>query len=716
MNRFFPVSVWYGAKRARAPMILPIEDEDIPQIRKELGEIKHLGFNSVRFWFDWASAEPEPYKWNFREIDILLSLTDELNLRALVQVYTDSAPNWVEKEYPDSLFEDRAGLKIHSQASPGYCSDHPKVREHISEYLKKLSQVVSSHPSFFAWDIWSEPHIVQWSWIDFMYNPWFCYCENSKIRFIDWLKKKYKDIEELNRTWYRKHRSWEEVVIPRYTSLSSFTDLLDWIQFNIEKIAEDLEWKVKMIKSIDKNHPVSSHCAISSIYSIPGIFYGSSDDWLLAEKVDIWGTSFYPKHTGPWMPLKPHQMGVALDAVRSSCESRGKLFWIGELQTGPGVTGMLFSVPVNEKDVDRWAWLAVSRGAKGINYYAWFPMSCGYEVSGFGLTNPDGTFNERTYSAGNVAKIINENIETFLNINPLKSQVAILYDVPAYKLLACLRAQGAEIIRKDIFGIYKALMKENIPVDFIHLSDLTPERLKNYKIIFAPFSISLTESASSSLKEYVKSGGVLIADGRIAWTNEKGWLMDKIPGFSLDEVFGCIENYMMELREPIDIEVENLGKIKGVNYLSSYSPTSGKVIGRYKNEKVIIENEYFNGKAIMVGTLLGLPIELGYEENIDFILKLLKTLQVSPYFELKGNVEVEVRCSKNEKEGIFFVFNHSALDQKVEIIFKKDLFSFVPKKIIDLKTMEEISIRILNDKFSFSLNIPFEDTKIIKIE
>jgi len=128
LNKFFPVSVWYGAKRARAPMILPIEDKDIPQIRKDLENIKSLGFNAVRFWYDCASAEPEPNKWNFREIDILLSIADELNIKALVQVYTDSAPNWVEIEYPDSLFEDRAGLKIHSQASPGYCSDHPKVR------------------------------------------------------------------------------------------------------------------------------------------------------------------------------------------------------------------------------------------------------------------------------------------------------------------------------------------------------------------------------------------------------------------------------------------------------------------------------------------------------------------------------------------------------------------------------------------------------------
>lgn len=222
------------------------------------------------------------------------------------------------------------------------------------------------------------------------------------------------------------------------------------------------------------------------------------------------------------------------------------------------------------------------------------------------------------------------------------------------------------MIRKDIFGIYKALMRENIPVDFIHLSDLNTEKLRNYKIIFAPFSISLTESASNSLKEYVKYGGVLIADGRIAWTNDKGWLMDKIPGFSLDEVFGCIENYMTEVREPFDIEVKDFGKIKGINYLSSYTVTSGKVIGSYKNVPVIIENEYFKGKAIMIGTLFGLSIEAEFDENIDFIHKILRNSQVYPYFKVKSESEdVEVRCSKRENEGIFFVFNHSDNSQRI---------------------------------------------------
>lgn len=38
---------------------------------------------------------------------------------------------------------------------------------------------------------------------------------------------------------------------------------------------------------------------------------------------------------------------------------------------------------------------------------------------------------------------------------------------------------------------------------------------------------------SDALKEYVSSGGVLVADGRVVWTNEKGWLIDG------EESHGC---------------------------------------------------------------------------------------------------------------------------------------------------------------------------------
>jgi beta-galactosidase len=716
---FFPVSVWYGASRARAPMIQEINDID--KVIKDIENVKKLGFNSIRFWYDWATAEPKPYFWNFEVIETLLSITDKLGIKAIVQVYTDSAPNWVEYEYPDSLFEDRSGLKIHSQASPGYCSDHPEVRKHINEYLVKLAEVVSKHEFFYAWDIWSEPHIVQWSWIDYMKEPWFCYCQNSQKRFIEWLKKKYGSIDILNKVWYRKHRNWDEVIAPRYVSLSSFKDLLDWIQFNIEKIAEDLEWKTQTIKSVDKKHIVSSHAAISCIYGIPGIGYGASDDWKLSEKVDVWGTSFYPKHTGPWMPLKPHQMGVALDASRSSCESREKSFWIGELQTGHGVTGLRFGEPVDEKDVERWAWLAVSRNAKGLNYYAWLPMSCGYEISGFGLSNYDGEFNERAIATGNVSKIITENMGLFLNSKPLESEVGILYNVEAYKMLACLRANSADIVRKDIFGIYKAIMDLNVNVDFLHLEDLKNQNLSKYKIIFLPFSIAIDEESAKILTKYVKNGGTLVADGRLGWMDSNGILSEKIPGAGLNEVFGCEELWMKEIDGEIKLSVKGFGKVSAFKYLCTYR-SIGKVVAEYQNIPVIVENNYYNGKTVMIGTMIG----LGYEEiavinNLRYLQSLILRSGVNVYYDfecLEGNRDsIEFRVTKSHEKLIIYIFNHSKNHALLNLKISKNIILNPVKKITDLKSKKMLSYhQDQNDLILPDISLEAGETLVCLIE
>ncbi|HOK16664.1 MAG TPA: beta-galactosidase [Defluviitoga tunisiensis] len=714
---FLPVSVWYGPERSRAPMVTKIHN--VKKVRDDIIQIKELGFNSIRFWYDWLAGEPKPNEWDFETIETLLSITDELGLKVLVQVYTDSAPSWVATEYPDSLFVDRSGLKIETQASPGVCSDHPVVQKHISQFLENLAKVVSKHTSFYAWDIWSEPHIVQWSWIDYMKDPWFCYCENTQKKFKEWLKNKYKDIEKLNEAWYRKHRNWDEVVPPRYTSLSTFSDLLDWISFNIEKISKDLEWKVKTIKNVDKRHIVSSHAAISSVYSLPGIGYGSSDDWKLAEKVDVWGTSFYPKHTGSWMPLKPHHMGVALDATRSSADSRGKEFLLGELQTGLGVTGLDFGVPVTDKDLERWAWLAISRKAKGLNYYAWFQMSVGFEVSGFGLTEPDGSINEKAEAAGTVSKIVTEHMDEFLESEPLPAQAAIIYSIDSYKMIAALRGRSADIIRQDMFGMYKAMMKENINVDFIHIDDLLKKDLKKYKIIFAPFLIALSDECGKVIKDYVENGGTLVADGRGPWVNEKGELALKIPGSGLNEVFGCVEISTSNIKEPINLKSDALD-ITATDYLCFFEPSSANVLLSYNDKAVALENSFGSGKAYIIGTVIGKAYEhTRYEGNIEFLSKIAKQAGVvSPFsVEVTGVSEddIEARLSTFNNGYFCFVFNHGEKDVDVKLSFKNNDFGNI-KKITDLKSKQVVHFSHNNQITSLSLTLDAQETKVLLIE
>ena len=54
-----------------------------------------------------------------------------------------------------------------------------------------------------------------------------------------------------------------------------------------------------------------------------------------------------------------------------------------------------------------------------------------------------------------------------------------------------------------------------------------------------------TANFLSALQNYVAGGGKLISEARLAWTNEKGFANEKVPGAGLDKVFGLYESNVL---------------------------------------------------------------------------------------------------------------------------------------------------------------------------
>ena len=143
---FVPIGVWYGGGTARAPMVVRDPAPQRDAWRRDLATIKSLGFNSVKTWIDWGSGEPERGRYRFDALEQLLSLADEAGLKVIVQIYTDAAPEWLGKRYPDSSFVSDHGARIGSQASPGYCLDHAGVRADMVAFIGAVSAAAASAP------------------------------------------------------------------------------------------------------------------------------------------------------------------------------------------------------------------------------------------------------------------------------------------------------------------------------------------------------------------------------------------------------------------------------------------------------------------------------------------------------------------------------------------------------------------------------------------
>lgn len=59
-------------------------------------------------------------------------------------------------------------------------------------------------------------------------------------------------------------------------------------------------------------------------------------------------------------------------------------------------------------------------------------------------------------------------------------------------------------------GLHRAFSEQQIPVDFVHPEDTTPQKLAHYKILFLPFPVMLSREVAEGVKRYVQSGGTAV--------------------------------------------------------------------------------------------------------------------------------------------------------------------------------------------------------------
>jgi len=673
-NSFYPAAVWYSGGKVRAPMLEPIDATSAQRWGADLDQIRADGFNTVKTWIDWQTGEPSRGQYNFDNLNLLMRLAHERGLRVIVQVYLDSAPSWIGRLYPEGRFVDSSGAVITSQSAPGYCIDDPGVQKEAVAFLEALARDANRFPALYGWDVWSEPHLVNWADFPFLRNAEFGFNPYTQARFRSWLKNKYGALAALNAAWYRTYTSWDQVEAPRFPTILSYTDYIDWRMFIDDKLAGDLALRVRAIRSVDKTHPVTSHSDAPSLFTSPTDGYGEPDDFKMSANADFYGTSMYPMHSESIHPWSNDVLDTALDFSRSAGHSFHKGFWIGELQAGQGATGMRIAAPVTTADETFWIWEAVAHGAREFAVYSWYPMSSGFESNGYGLINLDGTLTKRARAAGEAAKSISRHASSLLNATPAPAGIAILYN-----RLACMVGGSQASLSKlgnapidSAVGLHSAFADQQIPVDFVSTEEVASGNLGQYKILFVPFPVMLSHNVADGIRRYVQGGGVVVAEARLAWNNARGFASAIIPGAGLDKVFGARENLIKPVDDPqitVDASQELTGlrapiTISGAAFEEDLQPYPGsRVLGHFEDgQPAVIENSFGKGRAILIGSFAA----LGYEEHPDpagqqFLMSLASLAGVSADVTVSGTTGsvLQVRRLIGKNNQIVFVFNES---------------------------------------------------------
>ena len=726
---FLPYAVWYGGGKARAPMLEAEIDQQRDEWRADLQKIKELGFNSIRCWVDWSTAEPEPGQFNFRHVDQLLELAREAGLKVIIQVYMDSAPDWVGVRYPDSQFVANNGDVIVSQAAPGYCFDHAGVQKATLGFYSALARHVGRHPAFYGWDLWSEPHIINWATMQYMVNPEFCFCAHTSARFRQWLKGKYGTLEAINRSWYRRFTAWEQIEPARFSTILSYSDFLDWRYFVMNKLAEDLQWRAEAVLKEAPKGVVTSHAAAPSLFTSPMMGAGAPDDWRMAKVIQYWGTSFYPKHSSP-VGQDAVVRAARLDFTKSSGYRYSDGFYIGEMQTGFGTVGLRVSPPVTPADLEHWAWSALSRGAKGINFYAFYPMSSGYESGGFGLIQLDGRLTERSKTAGAIGRIVTRKADLFLKARPAQAEAAIMYNSLPYMVGGPRRIPfpGAQdeyggVERDSWMGLYRALFPLNLPIDYVHAEDVGEGGLKGYRLLYVPYPVMMSEKTARGIAQFIEQGGSVVMEARGAWNDERGYATPTIPGFGLDQIFGARELSVLPVQKTQMTIAPNAGvgqiqaglAFPGQMYQEALEPigANSRVVAKFDDgTPAIVASTHGRGKTLFVGSFLSMAFERNRDANLArFIQGLIDWAGIKPWAQ-STVPDIEMRRMDGPGYSLCFIFNNGQNEASPELTLETP---FKPVTVRDLVTGQDAVHRVDGSRVVYRTTLAPQGVRVLEI-
>lgn len=574
---------------------------------RDLARMRQHGMNTVKYWASWSWIHRARDVFDFDELDELMDLAAEQDLAVVINLILENAPYWLEREAPEARYHDHEGNAFTLTAAintpgggwPGLCFDNPQPRAAATAFLRAVVDRYQDHPALTVWDVWNEPHLEPtWYYPDRLY----CYCDASVASFRHWLEERYRTVERLNQAWYRRYSDWGEVSPPR--TFETYPDQLDWYEFWLWNLRRWLEWKASVVREGDSTHPLMTHVA-SSAY-LGTLTTNIWDEWLLAEPVDLFGTSSFPR----WlMNDDPTVHLFHLEMTRDA--ANGRPFWQAELQGGRGRREGKRSTPhPSPEQISTWVWSALATGAKGVLFWQWRPELLGPESPGYGLCTPAGEPTERSRAAQKIARLV-ERFPELRNSRPLPSDVAILVSRKT-PLLAYASERTMDSYSEALLGAYRAFIDADVPVRLIHEDTIEAVGVpRDLAAFYWPMPAYVSDAMAAAVIEFVRAGGTVVAEAGPGQYTTGGHYSPLTPPHGLVDLFGAVvAESDVASSEIIPVQQGEGRRVQGAWLIDRLHPRGGQVIASFPDESpAVVRNHFGQGVAYLIATYPSLAYE-----------------------------------------------------------------------------------------------------------
>lgn len=654
---------------------------DYPDILKDdLRLMKLANVNTMTVGiFAWSALEPTEGNYNFEWLDKIIDDVYNQGGRVILATPSGARPAWMSEKYPEVLrTNDRREKMLHG-GRHNHCFSSPIYREKTQKMNYKLAERYGNHPALIMWHVSNE------------YSG-DCHCELCQENFRDWLKNKYKTIENVNKAWWgpfwsHTYTDWSQIESPSSIGENAVHGLnLDWKRFVTDQTIDFYENEAKPLRELTPNVPITTNFMADTDDLIP---FQSLNYDKFSKHVDILSWDCYPAWHNDWETTKDlaTKVGFINDLYRSL---KQQPFLIMEC-TPSGVNWH----NVNKAKRPGMHTLAsmqlLAHGSDSVLYFQWRKSRGSSEKFHGAVVDHDNSEENRVFKeVSQVGEILDKIKE--IKGSMKQSKVAIIYDWENDWALKDAQGFGKESRRypQTLQSHYKYFWDKNISVDVV-----TPQQdLSKYSLVVAPMMYMMTEETMDRFRDYVKNGGVLVGSYLSGLVNETdltylgGWPK------TLQEIYG-IDVKEIDTLYPKDRNSIKFGNesFEVVDYCTIIEAKEAEVLAKYeedfyKNTPAITKNNLEKGKAYFIGA----------RTNQEFLSKfydeIVKDLDINEVEDFISECGISIQIRENKDAKYYFVMNFTEEEKNIEI--KGSYLNLISGKMMErLNLMKPYDVYVL---------------------
>ena len=632
---------------------------------QDADRMKKCGVKVVRMAeFAWSRMEPEESVYDLEWLDRAVSVFADRQIQVVLCTPTCTPPLWAFEKYPEIIQTGTDGRRISIGIRGHRCMNSPVYRTLCERIIRQLVTRYRDNPAVIGYQIDNELEANH------------CRCEVCQESFQNWMRRKYRNVQEVNiaygnSVWSGEYSSFSQIKPPMgdFIRWQNPSLTLDYNRYASESTVAYLEFQRTLIHSLDPDAWITTNSWLCE--NMP-------DFYDLFQNLDIVSYDNYPTTVIPESPEELYSHAFHLDLMRGIKQQN---FWIMEQLSGAVGSWMPMSPSPEPGMIKGYALQAIAHGADTVVHFRWRTAVAGAEMYWHGILDHSNVPGRRYEEFRELCRIVDGLQE--LDGSYVKNTVALLYSSDneyGFKL----QHQAEEMYYlEQLKSLHDGFTSIGVGVDIIDES----ADLSEYEIVLAPTMLIDHEETEKALHDFAAQGGTVLLTNRSGVKDSYNkCVMQPLPGIYRELVgarvreYNAPGSYLGQLKLTDDMLRENYKK--SCRYYQGGEadeklPRENAVYRQWcdvleaETAQVLAEygDRYYSGSAAVTRNCYGagMVYYIGTVCDRMFYISLAKCMasekKIFYYDNLPLGVEVTYR-QKDEKLWRF-VFNNTNKEQKV---------------------------------------------------